>query len=99
MTRRIESHIVQLQTESVLSWIVNVTIVLVLPVRLGLSNGSLPLFLAYAAVCGLVLTVAEDRRYVRDILYRADVRGYLAARIAIVAVLGICPFLISTTFT
>lgn len=98
MTRQIERHLVTSQTDSVLSWIVNAMMVLVLPVRLGLANGSLALFLVYAGVCGVILTIAEDHRYVRALIRRSDVQGYLAARIAIVAVLGICPFLIATAF-
>ncbi len=83
------------RTELVLSWVVNLAIVLALPIRLGLAHASLPIFLLYAAVCGIILTIADDRRYLGAIFYRSDVRGYLAARIVIVTVLGIGPFLIA----
>lgn len=89
-----ESVDVSPQVENILSWSVNAIIVIVLPVRLGLSHASPLLFLLYAAVCGTILTVAEDRHFVSGILRRRDVRGYLLARTAIVAVAGLVPFII-----
>lgn len=89
-----ETMLVSPRAEHLLSWAVNAIIVVVLPVRLGLSLASPLLFLGYAAVCGVILTVAEDRHFLLGIVMRRDVRAYLFARIAIVAVAGLVPFLI-----
>lgn len=77
----------------VLNWAVNVFTVVVLPARLGLLGAPPSVFIAYAMIAGIVLTLAEDPRYARLIFSRADIRRYLAVRIAIVVVVGITPFL------
>lgn len=84
--------------EHFLSWAVNAMVVVALPIRMGLSQTSLWLFLAYAVVCGTILTVADDRHFLIGIVTRRDVRGYLFARIAIVAVIGIVPFSLGRFF-
>jgi hypothetical protein len=76
----------------VLSWAVNVVTVVVLPARLGLLGAPPSFFIAYAVIAGTVLMLAEDPRYARSIFARADIRRYLAVRIAIVVVVGIAPY-------
>jgi len=80
-------------TKYVLDWAMNLVIVAVLPVRIGILGAPLWFFLAYAIIAGLVAMLAEDLRYARLMFARADIRDYLTVRIAIVAVLGIAPFL------
>lgn len=77
----------------VLDWAMNLVIVAVLPVRIGILGAPLWFFLGYAIIAGLAAILTEDLRYARLVFVRADIRDYLAVRIAIVAVLGIAPFL------
>lgn len=98
MTIRRRTHGSSSLTEATLSWLVNFVVVVVLPARLGFSDASLPLFLLYSLVCGIILTLAEDWRFLRSVFFRSDVRSYLFVRVAIVAALGIGPFLIAKPF-
>lgn len=79
--------------DHVLNLAVNVCTVVVPPDRLGFPSAPPSFFIAYAMIAGTVLMLAEDLRYARSIFFRADIRRYLAVRIAIVVVVGITPFL------
>lgn len=74
---------------------VNFVVMVILPVRLGLSGASVAVFLAYAALSGALLTLAGDFRYLHTIFLHRDVRGYLLVRIVIVAIVGVVPFIIA----
>lgn len=74
--------------ESALSWMANAIVILVMPVRLGMADASLLLFAGYCLLCSVVLTLAEDWRYLGAAATRPDVRGYMAARSAITALFG-----------
>lgn len=74
---------------------VNFVAMVILPARLGLSGVSVPAFLAYAALGGALLTLAEDFRYLRTLFSRRDVRSYLLVRIVIVVVVGAVPFIVA----
>jgi hypothetical protein len=74
---------------------VNFVVMVILPVRLGLSGVSIAVFLAYAALSGALLTLAEDLRYLRTIFLHRDVRDYLLVRIVIVAIVAVVPFVIA----
>lgn len=82
-----------MKLDYLLDWTVNIFIVAVLPVRIGLLGAPLWFFLTYAATAGVVLTLVDDVGYAREIFSRSDIRSYLKVRIAIIAILGIAPFL------
>jgi len=78
---------------------VNFVVMVILPAKLGFSGASVPIFLAYAALSGALLTLAGDLRYLRAVFSRRDVRGYLLARILIVATAGAIPFIVARSLT
>lgn len=84
--------------DAAMSWAANIVIVAVLPARLGLLGAPVWFFLAYAAVAGCMLAVSESLSYARDLFFRSDVRAYLVARVVIVAVGGLIPFVIGGAF-
>ncbi|MBB5712953.1 hypothetical protein FHT02_004215 [Sphingomonas xinjiangensis] len=78
--------------EIVLRCVGNLIVIGALPFRLGHLGAPLWYLPIYAAVAGLMLTVAEDFSFARELFLRADVRSYMRVRIAIIAVLGAMPF-------
>jgi hypothetical protein len=79
-------------TEIVLRCVGNLIVIGVMPFRLGQMGAPIWYLLLYAVVAGLMLTIAEDLRFAREMFSRADVRSYTRVRIAIIAVLGVMPF-------
>lgn len=88
-----------MKVEYLTDWAVNAVVVVVLPTSMGLAGASLWIFPAYAVIAGIALTLAEDLRYARLAFTRTDVRSYLMARVAIVAVCGIVPFLLGSALS
>ncbi len=78
--------------EIVLRWVGNLIVIGVLPFRLGQMGAPLWYLPIYAVIAGLMLTIAEDLRFAREMFSRADVRGYTRVRIALITVLGATPF-------
>lgn len=97
-TRRVHPVGAPMQMEAILAWIANVAVILIIPIRLGVMDASPLLFAACCLLCGIVLTLAEDWRYLRAFAFRPDVRGYMAARSVIIALCGIGPFMIGKAF-
>ena len=80
-----------------MSWVGNLVIVAVLPMRLGLLGTPLWFFMAYAVVAGCVLALTESLDFARELVFRPDVRAYVLVRIMIVALVGLMPFTIWRT--
>jgi len=75
-----------------MSWVGNLVIVAVLPMRLGLLGTPLWFFMAYAVVAGCVLALTESLDFAREMIFRPDVRAYVLVRIMIVGLVGLIPF-------
>lgn len=73
----------------------NFVVMVILPVRLGLSGVSVATFLAYAALSGVLLTLAGDVRHLRTVFSHRGVHGYLLVRTVIVAIVGAVPFVVA----
>lgn len=84
-----------IRSDLLLPLAVNFAAMVILPARLGLSGVSVATFLAYAALSGALVTLAEDLRYLRSMFSRRDVRGYLLVRIVIAAIVGAVPFVVA----
>lgn len=82
-----------MMAEIVLRWVGNLIVIGALPFRLGQMGAPLWYLPIYAVVAGLMLTVAEDGQFAREVFFRIDVRSYMRVRIALIAVLGVTPFL------
>lgn len=87
-----------MKLDDLLGWSVNVFAVAVLPARIGVLGGPLWFFLVYAVIAGIMITLAEDVRYVRSTFVLSDLRDSLKVRTVIVMVYGIAPFLLGRAF-
>lgn len=84
-------------TDIILRCVGNLIVIGALPFRLGQMGAPLWFLPVYAAVAGLMLTVAEDLRFARALFQRSDVRCFAQVRIAVIAILGIIPFVAGST--
>ena len=80
--------------QAAMSWVGNLVIVAVLPMRLGLLGTPLWFFMAYAVVAGCVLALTESLDFAREMVFRSAVRAYVLVRIMIVGLVGLIPFTI-----
>lgn len=80
--------------QATMSWVGNLVIVAVLPMRLGLLGTPLWFFMAYAVVAGCVLALTGSLDFAREMVFRSDVRAYVLVRIMIVGLVGLIPFMI-----
>jgi hypothetical protein len=82
--------------EPLLRWIGNVSAVTLLPMYLGVSGEPLWLFLIYAVVAAVVLTLAEDPDYFGMLRARPDVRCYVQARMLLTVLFGLLTFTLAS---
>lgn len=81
------------RVETLSFWTANVLSVTVLPLMLGRSGSSITDFALYVAAAGLGLIMIEDGRNLPLLVRRADIRGYLQVRIALLAAAALSPYL------